>query len=309
MTKIILKGERSMPAVKSFSTIRTDETLMETAQHGDSAFPFQYYYEDIWDFDFHCVDWHWHPELEYVYVESGQAICFTGDDKIVIPAGNALLINSKVIHRFEAKESTIIPNAVYSPFLLASEGSRIYRKYIYPFIANGPDSLLFDAAVPWQNLCIRLMMKVFDLQYRNDSEIDTLINLLAFWNEVSKHRRFEGTTGKTAPGRETRVRLQIMMQFIQEHFRENIHLEDIAAAVHIGKSTALQAFHQGIAQSPIEYLIRYRLKQAAILLTSTGKTIAAIAEETGFESSTYFCRKFKELYRMTPTAYRNRAEN
>ena len=297
-----------MPVVKSFSAIRRDETLMETVAHGNSAFPFQYYYEDIWDFDFHCVDWHWHPELEYVYVESGQAICFVGEDRIVVPAGNALLINSKVIHRFEAKESTVIPNVVYSPFLLASEGSLIYREYIYPFVADGPDSLLLDKTVPWQNTCIQCMMKVFDFQRQNDSEINTVVKLLEFWNEISKHWHSERTAKKTTSDRETQARLQIMMQFIQEHYRENIRLEDIAAAVHIEKSTALQIFHQGINQSPVAYLIRYRLKQAAILLTSTEKKIAAIAEETGFESSTYFCRKFKELYCTTPTVYRNQTE-
>ena len=55
-----------MPAPKSFSRITTDETLLENVRHGSPAFPFQYYYEDIWDFDFHCVDWHWHPELESI---------------------------------------------------------------------------------------------------------------------------------------------------------------------------------------------------------------------------------------------------
>lgn len=278
---------------------------METAQHGNSAFPFQYYYEDIWDFDFHCVDWHWHPELEYVYVESGQAICFVGEDRIVIHSGTALLINSKVNHRFEAKESTVIPNVVYSPFLLASEGSLIYKEYIHPFIAEGPNSILLDKTVPWQNTCIQLMMKVFGFQKQNDSEINTVVNLLKFWNEISRHWRSEKPTEKTTSNRETQARLQIMMQFIQEHYRENIRLEDIAATVHIGKSTALQIFHEGIHQSPIAYLIRYRLKQAAILLTSTRKTIASIAEDTGFESSAYFCRKFKELYFTTPTVYRN----
>ncbi len=294
-----------MHAVKTLSRITTDETMMESVRHGDSAFPFQYYYEDIWDFDFHCVDWHWHPELEYVYVHSGQALCFTGGKRMVIPAGNALLINSKVIHRFEAKGSTIIPNVVYSPFLLASEGSLIYRKYIYPFLANGPDSILLDASVPWQNVCIQYMMKVFELQGEHTTdEIRIILNLLEFWNELSQHWPSEKKMEESAPGRANQARLQVMMQFIQEHYRENIRLEDIAEAVHIGKSTALQIFHQGIKLSPVAYLIRYRLKQAAILLTSTEKKIAAIAEETGFESSAYFCRKFKELYCITPKEYR-----
>jgi AraC-like DNA-binding protein len=53
-------------------------------------------------------------------------------------------------------------------------------------------------------------------------------------------------------------------------------------------------------------VIEFRLKQAAKLLTSTEKTVAGVAEETGFESSAYFCRKFKELYGITPKAYRNK---
>ena len=53
--------------------ITTDETLRETANHGSEEYPFSYYYEDIWDFDFHCIDWHWHPEVEFVYVQQGKA--------------------------------------------------------------------------------------------------------------------------------------------------------------------------------------------------------------------------------------------
>ena len=53
--------------------ITTDETLRETASHGSEEYPFSYYYEDIWDFDVHCIDWHWHPEVEFVYVQHGKA--------------------------------------------------------------------------------------------------------------------------------------------------------------------------------------------------------------------------------------------
>ena len=35
--------------------IITDETLMEKRTHGQSVFPFQYYLEDIWDFDLQSV--------------------------------------------------------------------------------------------------------------------------------------------------------------------------------------------------------------------------------------------------------------
>ena len=38
--------------------ITTDETLRETVQHGSERYPFAYYPEDIWQFDFHRIDWH-----------------------------------------------------------------------------------------------------------------------------------------------------------------------------------------------------------------------------------------------------------
>ncbi len=295
-----------MPSMKPFSRIITDETLMENIQHGSPAFPLQYYYEDIWEFDFHCIDWHWHPELEYVYVQSGQAICFVGEEKLTVSKGNGLLINSRVIHRFEAESSTIIPNVVFSPFLLTSENSLIYQKYLQPIIDSGANCFLFNPSVHWQAVCIQKMKEVFESQEGTEAEeIVTVTSLLGFWNELYRHGHPENEPDQQKTNRTNQARLQIMMQFIQQHYRERICLEDIGAAVHIGKSMTLQVFHQGIRQSPISYLIQFRLKQAAKLLVSTEKTIARIAEETGFESSTYFCRKFKELYGVTPKDYRN----
>ncbi len=295
-----------MPSMKPFSRIITDETLMENIQHGSPAFPLQYYYEDIWEFDFHCIDWHWHPELEYVYVQSGQAICFVGEEKLTVSKGNGLLINSRVIHRFEAESSTIIPNVVFSPFLLTSENSLIYQKYLQPIIDSGANCFLFNPSVHWQAVCIQKMKEVFESQEGPEAEeIVTVTSLLGFWNELYRHGHPENEPDQQKTNRTNQARLQIMMQFIQQHYRERICLEDIGAAVHIGKSMTLQVFHQGIRQSPISYLIQFRLKQAAKLLVSTEKTIARIAEETGFESSTYFCRKFKELYGVTPKDYRN----
>ena len=45
-----------------YAKIITDETLRETISHGSEEYPFRYYYEDIWLFDLHCIDWHWNPE-------------------------------------------------------------------------------------------------------------------------------------------------------------------------------------------------------------------------------------------------------
>ena len=40
---------------KTYNKILTDEELMETKQHGSSDYPFQYYYDNLELFDFHCI--------------------------------------------------------------------------------------------------------------------------------------------------------------------------------------------------------------------------------------------------------------
>ena len=52
---------------------------MEIKQHGSSDYPFQYYYDNLELFDFHCIEWHWHREFEFLYVESGQVTCGIGE--------------------------------------------------------------------------------------------------------------------------------------------------------------------------------------------------------------------------------------
>ena len=117
-----------------YTKISTDDTLRETISHGSEEYPFRFYQEDVWDFDFHCVDWHWHPEIEFVFVQKGTVTFLVGSERYVLTAGNGIFINSQILHRFEADETAVIPNIVFSPSLLSAKGSLIYEKYIEPVL-------------------------------------------------------------------------------------------------------------------------------------------------------------------------------
>ncbi len=117
-----------------YGRIRTDGSLREIAHHGSEEYPFQFYDEDIWQFDFHCVDWHWHPEVELMFIETGRADFLIGSERHTLSSETGVFINAQVVHRFESTESTRIPNIVFSPALLSQEESLIYQKYIRPVL-------------------------------------------------------------------------------------------------------------------------------------------------------------------------------
>lgn len=162
--------------------IITDETLMEKRNHGQPAFPFQYYLEDIWDFDFHTLGWHWHQEIEFVYVQSGEAHCCVGKDRFSLPAGSGLFINTKILHQFTAEHPTVIPNIVFSPVLLASPESFVYQQYVKPLLVSDIPYLVFEPLSLWHKEILSLLNQVFKTQEQpNFRELTTLRLLTSIW--------------------------------------------------------------------------------------------------------------------------------
>ncbi len=296
-----------MKADNNYSRIRTDETLRETVCHGSDEYPFKYYNEDIWLFDFHCIDWHWHTEVEFVFIEKGTAEFLVGSGRYVLTEGMGIFINSQVIHRFEASESVIIPNIVFSPSLLSAEDSLIYRKYIQPLLDSSIECLIFSPEVPWQKEVLKNLLSVFDVQNtKRIGEIKTVELLLKIWETVYENANISESIPVAKAAAHTQAQLQIMMQYIHKNYSEHITLADIAQTVSVSKSSALNIFNKYLRISPVNYLINYRLKRAAKLLASTDSNIYSIASNTGFENTGYFCRSFKELFGVTPSEYRKK---
>lgn len=283
----------------------TDEVYKEEQRHGNSEFPFGYYSENVFAFDLHCINWHWHDEIEIIYAEKGNIICYAGTEKFTLPQGCGLFLNGGVLHRYEATENISMPNIVFMPELLGAPFGRVFTKYVKPIIHSGLEYQIFQPDVKWQNEILRILKEIFLLQNANaPSEIRTVSGLLDLWTVL--YNNLQGDSERVLPNKEIRHRtlLQLMLQYIHAHYGERISLNDISSAVYVSKNNALHIFKTGIRVSPFTYLIRYRLARAAELLSSTDKSVKRISDEVGFENPGYFCRKFKELYRFSPVKYR-----
>ena len=282
----------------------TDDTLRENVQHGRPDFPFAYYVDDIWKYDFHYIDWHWHYEIEIVTASRGTVICLIGSDKVIIQPGTGVLINSGVIHRFETTDGAIMPNIVFYPTLLSPENSLIFSRYVMPFLQSGIPYQTLRPETEWQNRILLLLSAICEQQEQPEpSELQTLQLLLQLWGVLIENVNLHASVSEQKRNVQ-QYKLRIMLQFIHDHFSKDISLSDIAASASVSKSTALQIFKNGINISPVEYLIRYRLSQAALMLRTTEQSVSVIAQDTGFTASSYFCRKFKEYYHLRPNEYR-----
>ena len=99
---------------------------------------------------------------------------------------------------------------------------------------------------------------------------------------------------------------RLAKDFIDEHYTENIKLEDIARAVGANVYNLAKVFKAEIGISPMRYVVLRRLGEAQNLLINTDMTITRIALSVGYNNSNYFQNVFKDFMQMTPREYRKR---
>ena len=282
----------------------TDDTLYETASHGNNRYPFAYYPEDIWQFDLHRIDWHWHHEFEFLFSTENTVICIIGTNRIELQKGHGIFINSSILHRYEAYSNAYAPNIVFSPCLLAAENSIIYEKYVAPIINSSISYQVFKPQISWQNQILQTLCEIFSIQKNLlHSELRTLQKLIQIWDILLSHLDNAINSSGVFKLNHKQAKLHTMIQYIHDHYAEEITLDMIASSASLSKSGALNIFQSGICTSPVAYLIQYRLSQAAKQLYTTQKPVAVIAAQTGFANTGYFCRKFKQYYHMSATEY------
>ncbi|MBO7252570.1 MAG: helix-turn-helix transcriptional regulator, partial [Oscillospiraceae bacterium] len=103
-------------------------------------------------------------------------------------------------------------------------------------------------------------------------------------------------------------RIRMMMNYVQQHYAEDLTTAQIAGSAMISISECLRCFHNTIGMTPIAYLKRYRIRQAVEALADPRKKISQIAIECGFQEMSYFAKAFREIMGVTPSQYRKNRE-
>lgn len=248
---------------------------------------------------------HWHEDLQFIYVHSGKIKVKTLDEELIIEHGNGILINKNVIHMVTPSE--------YSHY-----NSFIFPDYFLKFYFGGPAENFVDKITSLKQLPIYhfkseenqwtkvlTLLRNLSAVEKNKTEIypyEVLTILSSLWLEILKNIKIPSEKIENTAG----LRMKKFLKYINEHYSEDVSLENLSKSANVSKSECLRCFKLCLQTTPYKYLIEFRLSKAAALLESTDKSISYISEKVGFNQVSHFGKCFKEKTGLSPKEYRKK---
>lgn len=242
-----------------------------------------------------------HEEIEVKCFYEGESTLLIGEEKVLVRAGDVVVINPYEFH------ATIDCGR--------AGGIGKYHSFMFPLdlFSGGAEvfdlrSLLLENSMTFKTLFCdnKRMVKILCRIVREYEEKNTAyqVAVMGLIMEFFAILIRRGLSGEAESGKKNLRSYRLVepaIRHIRDRFREEVTVEQLAEACHVSKHYFCRAFRSVTGKTAMEYLREYRLRVADILLGNSDRAIAAIAEECGFESFSYFCRSYKKYYGSTPS--------
>jgi len=278
----------------------------ELQPHGTYEFPCAGYSARYTDEPEDIIPWHWHEELEAAYVKEGAMRLRIPARTYELKAGDCIILNTNIPHYAAADPWCELESLVFGPMLITgNEDSVFARKYLLPltscpsfggYLIKSGES---DAAA---GDFLRAFEAIASDCPGNEFKVRNGLSGLCFY----LYQQFEKeiVTGPVQLDQDS-IRIRRMLDFIHQNFAADLTLSDISGSADIGERECLRCFQRTIQLSPMQYLLKYRVTQAAGLLhRNPQNSISEISAGCGFDSPSYFAKMFKRFYLCTPKDFR-----
>ena len=245
-------------------------------------------------------DQHTHSAIEIIMPQRGVSVYHMLDAVYRVQAGEILIVPSGCPHELTEYRDTI-------RYLLLFEPNPLLNLRDMPSISammQQPIYLHDDPETAKQ--VSDLLMQAVDCYFRKEPMWNTqcysyLLQMYALLGQ----KYMEGTPQRVVSQRNIDPAIMnSAITYINEHYMNDISLEDVAVFAGFSKCYFSRTFKQFSGVSFLEYLTRKRLNVAADLLVRTNQPIHEVAKKSGFGSTATFNRVFRDHKNCTPSQYR-----
>ncbi len=249
--------------------------------------------------------WHYHPELELIYINGGSGKRQIGSHVSYFRDGDLMLIGSNLPHCGFTDKYTGNKCETVIQMKLDFLGSDFF---------NIPEMLgiqkLFEISKSGISFHGKTKAKIGEkmeiMEYQSDFQ--RLLSILNILNELSisdeyKVLNAEGFSLQTEV--KDNDRINVVFNHVKSNFTESISLEEIADKVSMTVPSFCRYFKKMTNKTFTQFVNEYRLVHASKLLAEQNMSITEVCFACGFNNFSHFNKSFKSFTGQNPSEYRN----
>ncbi|MDA9885679.1 AraC family transcriptional regulator [Winogradskyella sp.] len=248
--------------------------------------------------------WHFHPEIELVYVNKGKGKRHIGNHLSYFNNSQLLLIGSNLPHNGFTDRLTISGTETIVQFREEFLGQHFFNVPEMEAISN-----LFDRAKSGILFGVKTKQK-FGKRIEKLSEKEgfkKILLLLEILHGLAKSEDYvilnaDGYAFETEP--QDSAKIDIIFNHINDNFKEHISLDEIADKVSMTVPAFCRYFKKVTGKTFTKLVNEYRVVHATKLLSESQMSITDICYECGFNNFSHFNKLFKEFTGKSASKYR-----
>ena len=259
---------------------------------------------DIYKRDVPCLDamWHYHPEIELLYISQSNGIRFVGDSVSPFFPGDLVLVGSYLPHLWRNDPSYYKEGSVQNV-------KTIVTKFTEDFLGEDffsrPDFFeikkLLDASKFGLSFGEKISKPLHEdiMKLPNLSSTEQHITLLGILSKLSLVKETDRTVLSSSDMRQTTTesseRIDSVLKYISDNYASSIGLNDIAAVACMTTNSFCRFFKKMTNKSFTQFLNEIRIRNASRILVQENLPVSEICYIVGFNSITNFNKQFKQI--------------
>ncbi|WP_264565128.1 AraC family transcriptional regulator [Flavobacterium sp. N3904] len=281
---------------------KINPTLEIIAPTFGSSFSFSRYVENA-----NCKSdlWHYHPEIELVFVNGGSGKRQIGSHISYYSDGDLVLIGSNLPHCGFTNEQTGNKNETVIQMRPDFLGSYFFEipeiKNIQYLLSKAKGGIAFGPTTK------KLIAGKIELM-EHQSPFDRLLSMIGILNTLETNNEY---TILNADGFSLELQVQdndrinVVFNYVKDHFQEPIQLDAVSNLVSMTTPSFCRYFKKITNKTFTNFVNDYRLVHASKLLAEHTMSITEICFESGFNNFSHFNKSFKAFTGKSASQYRN----
>lgn len=254
--------------------------------------------------------WHFHTEIEILYIKEAYGTKYIGDSIGSFSPGDVVIIGSNTPHVWESHsdflnpENILMSSAIVILFLediIGKSFSGIPEFYrIKQFLDEAKRGIQFV-----NKTRDKLIRHIEALSSRNG--MNRLIGLLKILDIMSTSNDIKYLSAPNYKSiimnSEDKVRMETINRYVIQNYSKNILLEEIASLVNLTPHSFCRYFKSRTGKVFSSFVNEVRIGNSCKMLLENKESISQICFESGFNYFSNFNRQFKKRKGMTPSEF------